>query len=256
MPRLINLKALGSTPEAVHDRLSNTSLSKEECTEIIRVPQEFVAPNPHANDKMSKKISNARIDDKRKIRKNFFPYHLIDILSNPLFEDVICWMSDGKSFIIKDSSKFSDIVLSKTFYKNSNIHSFIRKMHRWGFKMVTRGKNKDEYSHPLFLREDPNLCEGMTCKPKRRLSGKLHKREDVISYIDNTVPSSNNIVSSHRQYNRNSKMFELEAGQLPERIYMKNIQQRMLHNGMIKERIMNASYTSDPFSQYNVFHLY
>ena len=99
-----------------------------------------------------------------KTRKNFFPYHLMLIINNPRMAYIVSWTCDGKSIMISDTSRFSDVILSKNFYRSSNMHSFTRKMHRWGFKMITRGEHKYEFYHPLFVRDYPFLYTGMTRK--------------------------------------------------------------------------------------------
>ena len=102
-----------------------------------------------------------------KIRKNFFPLRLMNILNNNYFNAYICWSEDGRSFIIKDFSVFSNQVLCKTFYKNDNASSFIRKMHRWGFKRTIRGHGRHQFYHHLFVRDAPGLCKGMMCMSKQ-----------------------------------------------------------------------------------------
>ena len=99
--------------------------------------------------------------DVNKIRKNFFPYRLMGILSSPLFEDCATWDHEGKSFAITDMEKFS----SKSNLSSSTLRkeSFARKLNRWGFRM-NKTKGCGYYSHPLFCRDKPWLCESMRCK--------------------------------------------------------------------------------------------
>lgn len=102
----------------------------------------------------------------KKIRKNFFPHKLMEMLSSPYFADCITWKCDGKAFFISDPDKFAE--------KNAVYHSqkgkprkesFARKLNRWGFRMeLSKGPNCGTYSHPLFRKDKPWLCEMMGCE--------------------------------------------------------------------------------------------
>ena len=102
-----------------------------------------------------------RRHDSSKIRKNFFPYRLMSILSCPSFKDCATWDKEGKSFAITDIKKFS----SKSNLSSSTLkkESFARKLNRWGFRM-NRAKGCGYYSHPSFCRDKPWLCESMRCQ--------------------------------------------------------------------------------------------
>lgn len=101
-----------------------------------------------------------------KVRKNFFPYQLMQMLASPSYADCVVWSRDGKAFIFLDRDKFitkwtrsSD--KQKAFKKNS----LTRRLNRWGFKQNTnQGHNYGMYSHALFQRDKPWLCFGMTCE--------------------------------------------------------------------------------------------
>jgi len=131
----------------------------------------------HVTNRMEFESSN----EVPKIRKNFFPLRLMNTLNNHRFVNSLHWSDDGRSFIIKDTFSFSQKVLCKTFYKNENVSSFIRKLHRWGFRRTIRGYNKHQFYHPLFMRDTPSLCKGMMCTSKqarmRRLSSLNSKEE-------------------------------------------------------------------------------
>ena len=96
----------------------------------------------------------------KKLRKNFFPHKLMDILTSTLFEDCISWDYEGKSFAITDMENFAarSNISNATFRKES----FARKLNRWGFRMKKNDGNAF-YSHPLFRRDEPWLCERMRC---------------------------------------------------------------------------------------------
>ena len=82
------------------------------------------------------------------------------ILTSTLFEDCISWDCEGKSFAITDMKKFAtrSNISNATFRKES----FARKLNRWGFRM-NKSEGNAFYSHPLFRRDKPWLCERMSC---------------------------------------------------------------------------------------------
>jgi len=125
--------------------------------------------------KITNSVDNKKVDTKnteactstgneKKMRKNFFPFMLWDILSINHYYDVVSWTRDGKAFVIKDVRRFSGEILTHHFYKTGSINSFIRKLNRWGFKMAATGKNTGAYMHALFVRDEPWICIGMKCK--------------------------------------------------------------------------------------------
>ena len=100
------------------------------------------------------------------LRKNFFPYKLMDMLSSDYFTDCLRWREDGEAFFFLDQNKLADklekINPRRTKYGK---RSFLRKLNRWGFKMDRqKGPTYGMYSHSLFRRDMPWLCEKMTCE--------------------------------------------------------------------------------------------
>ena len=104
-------------------------------------------------------------NNNKRVRKNFFPYKMMDILADPFFADCIAWRKDGEAFFFLDQDKFAEkIVTISTRSNTQGKKSFIRKLNRWGFKMeLKRGSNYGMYSHKFFKRYKPWLCEMMNC---------------------------------------------------------------------------------------------
>ena len=144
----------------------------------------LIVRSPCENVKTSSwKINEETGDDNNfiqhtgKVRKNFFPYKLMQILSSPVYKDCVAWSGDGQGFFFLDQDKFAEktakITSSHRFTRSRK--SFIRKLNRWGFKMkLKKGPNYGLYSHKYFKRDEPRLCELMVCqnrtKPKKHLS--------------------------------------------------------------------------------------
>jgi HSF-type DNA-binding len=58
------------------------------------------------------------------------PAQLMDILSNPAYHNMICWLPHGHGFIIKDNKTFTAEILPK-YFKQAKFTSFTRKLNRW-----------------------------------------------------------------------------------------------------------------------------
>ena len=121
---------------------------------------------------ISLKDEQSHSGSEKKVRKNFFPQKLMDMLSSPFFSDCTAWTSDGKAFFIMDSDKFLEKYAS--FYQGEisiRKKSLTRKLNRWGFKMeLVRGPKCGSYSHPLFRKDEPWLLLQITVCKKRALS--------------------------------------------------------------------------------------
>lgn len=92
-----------------------------------------------------------------------FPQQLMEVLSNDRLSDVVSWLPHGQGWIIHDKKRFAAEVLPVYFEKKSKWTSFTRKLNRWNFTRVTRGDEVGAYYHPLFKREDKELCLQMNC---------------------------------------------------------------------------------------------
>jgi len=104
----------------------------------------------------SKDVSDSKI----------FPQRLMDILNDPANEDSIVWHPNGKLFTIINRHKFSKEVLPK-YFRKTKYASFTRKLHRWNFTRLTRGRQQSTYYHEFFQRGKENICTQMYCNNDR-----------------------------------------------------------------------------------------
>lgn len=103
---------------------------------------------------------------KKKGRLNF-PFRLHQLISQAAkleVDDIICWDSTGKKFIIYDQNKFVEKVLP-TVFKQSQFSSFRRQLNAYGFErefmpnvLVKSGATCVAYVHQDFQRDDPEAC--------------------------------------------------------------------------------------------------
>lgn len=89
-----------------------------------------------------------------------FPGKLMEVLNRLDIADVIEWRSHGRAFLVKDPKLFATQVLPR-FFKQTKFLSFTRQLNLWGFKRITRGKDKGAYYHEMFLRGRPYLAMRM-----------------------------------------------------------------------------------------------
>lgn len=110
-----------------------------------------------------------------------FPFKLHRLLEDAADqgnEHIVSWLPDGKSFKIHSKEEFEILILPR-YYTTSfspKYRSFCRQLTIYGFH---RGKDPsvadfDAYSHPLFIRNMPALCQGMTREKA------MHKKFDTI----------------------------------------------------------------------------
>jgi len=77
-------------------------------------------------------------------------------------QDVVVWLPEGKSFTIIKPDAFVNDILPK-YFKQAQLSSFVRRLHRWGFRQLKKETGESTYEHDLFLRDDPDLCLQMCC---------------------------------------------------------------------------------------------
>ena len=172
---------------AAHSQSRNTGLSHlfeaaTALTKLVDVP----SPEPSKEASCGKLRGSVVSDDdsqgattKRaksaasEASREIFPQRLMAILSDPSVSDVIAWLPHGRSFVIIRPDCLSDRVLSKYFAStdprsSTKYPSFTRKLNRWGFRQATRGPDTGAFHHPLFRRDQPELCLDMVCQKSRK----------------------------------------------------------------------------------------
>lgn len=84
------------------------------------------------------------------------------IVNDSSIDDVVCWSSEGDSFIIKNPAEFCYNLLP-IYYKHNNMSSFIRQLNMYGFHKLANENacDKDEirFFHPFFLQNESRLLQ-------------------------------------------------------------------------------------------------
>ena len=107
--------------------------------------------------------------------------------------DIVSWFPNGKAFRVHNRRKFESMIM-KRFFNQSVYRSFLRQLNGWGFTRVINGDEVMEgaYQHPLFLRDQPDLCRRMI-RAKVTPSGSAKKKKAATA----SSASSKDSVASH-----------------------------------------------------------
>ena len=92
-----------------------------------------------------------------------------ELLSNESISNIICWAEDGSSFIIFDLFNFTNTVLP-TYFKHSNLASFIRQLNMYGFHKIKDDQQIIQFSHPMFHRDKKHLLQDIHRKSSEAIT--------------------------------------------------------------------------------------
>ena len=107
-------------------------------------------------------IAGRQKDEAKPTKKSSFPEIIHDLLEDPAHADILRWLPGGKAFIILDTKRFTEELLS-THFKQAQYTSFTRRLGRWKFTRVPRGPFLGAYYHKLFRKGHKYLCKFMSC---------------------------------------------------------------------------------------------
>lgn len=134
-----------------------------------------------------------------------FPQRLMAILSDSSLSDVICWLPHGRSFAVIRPDALVERVLSLFLpdpRSSTKYASFTRKLNRWGFRQATRGPETGAFNHPLFRRDQPELCLDLVCqKSRKRPSKNTHQAQNrnIKSCNHSSLPPKKRLTNSMNQ---------------------------------------------------------
>lgn len=113
-------------------------------TDYANVPDEIVV------ERVAERTNTGGVE-------TFFPEKLHELLSSgDVDQDIISWSPHGRCFIIHSTTRFASAVMPK-YFKHTKLTSFQRQLNLYGFKRITRGRDRGAYYHELFLRGRPKL---------------------------------------------------------------------------------------------------
>jgi len=103
---------------------------------------------------------------------------------------VVSWAPHGKAFMIHDRPYFSNTIMPSYF--KSKFTSFRQSLRNHGFAQIGgNGWDEGAYYHKLFLREEPQLCQGLTQDQMKKFMPEWIPVEDEPNfYPADNVPES------------------------------------------------------------------
>jgi hypothetical protein len=72
-------------------------------------------------------------------------------------DHIVSWLEHGRSFKVYRPKSFIALI-APYYFKQSKFKSFQRQLHLYEFTRTPYGPEAGSYSHPLFLRGQPDLC--------------------------------------------------------------------------------------------------
>lgn len=169
---LDGIVASGLTTEALSRQFPNALPSLQYASDILRsldLPSSFrPSPRTHFDSSGSKMADSFQVgDDTHQVGGHeFFPF----ILHRALAElesvaggtDIAAFLPHGRSFQIKDQSRFEEKVLPTFFPRMKGFPSFQRQLNLYKFRRLGgSGLDRRSYSHELFVRHQPQLSRRM-----------------------------------------------------------------------------------------------
>jgi len=152
----------GSTPSSLC-----LTLKKETIVAASMMSETSFASSEKSDDKPSKRYIP---EHKKSDAALTFPEKLMTMMEYAEIESkddrdsyCIAWLTEGKSFIIRNPDEFTRNILPK-FFKATKFSSYTRKLYRWGFRQLNRGIGLDDpiiFGNDLFQRDHRELMVKM-----------------------------------------------------------------------------------------------
>jgi len=120
------------------------------------------------------------------VKKEKFPkvlYQLLEDAAKNGYEDIVCFLPHGRSFILNDVEKFETIVMPK-YFKMSVWKSFRRQLNLYDFTRVACGPDRGSYYHKSFVRGKPELLDDI-----KRTKLKGDRSKNLPGYIAPKSPN-------------------------------------------------------------------
>lgn len=105
-------------------------------------------------------------------------YRLLEEVECAGLSSIISWSKDGRFFIVHKPKVFAN-TLMKAYFNQSKYKSFQRQLNLYEYRRTPRDNVLGIYSHPLFFRGKMELCKKIKRPPRRYMSSKKKKCNDV-----------------------------------------------------------------------------
>ncbi len=118
-----------------------------------------------------------------------FPWILHDMLGAATgegFENIVSWQPCGLAFKVHDTRIFTESIMPRHLFNQTQYKSFQRQLNIYGFRRLTSGSKKGAYTHELLIRGKPEVCRFMV-RTKIKEKG---SRPTKLGYKSNLVGQS------------------------------------------------------------------
>ena len=142
------------------DTLNLAAIDYEKCCETdnkMKFQRQKIVSNGSSNVTCKNKSSRRGGSDVQ------FPGKLHDLMKHVESENlchVISWACNGRAIMIHNPEKL--VKLLPLFFGQTKFRSFQRQLNMWHFERLLRGPNKGAFVHPLFLKDQKDLCKHMS----------------------------------------------------------------------------------------------
>jgi len=128
-----------------------------------------------------------------------FPIHwheLLEKIESEGYGHIVSWQPHGRCFVIHNQKEFIEHVMPK-YTKHSKFPSFRRQLNLYGYRRLTKGKDRGGYYHELFLRGKPFLARrmqrkcikgtGVRCRNNPKDEPDFYKMESITAQMRNST---------------------------------------------------------------------
>jgi len=107
-----------------------------------------------------------------------------DMLDDQKFPDIVDWNEEGTALIIKKPTEFGQKVLP-TYFKHSNLTSFVRQLNMYDFHKRRTQKYDHVYYHDLFQRGKKHLLKEIKRKNQDNTLANIQKAIETLESAQN-----------------------------------------------------------------------
>ncbi|KAJ2957412.1 hypothetical protein NQZ79_g6862 [Umbelopsis isabellina] len=139
-----------------------------------------------------------------------FVKKLFRMLEDKSYNHIVSWGVNGETFVVKDPTEFSKIILPKHF-KHSNFASFVRQLNKYDFHKLRNaddgkpyGDQAWEFVHPQFQSNKKELLEKIKRKtPNKGNRASANAGQSGGSGADNSANNSSGSQNNNGSFNNN-----------------------------------------------------
>ena len=167
--KLMHFKELSKAIEECYvarARSASSHIITQECTD--RCTNSRMGPSVHdaitAKPFIDATMDRNQVSSSYSLFRASFPWKLHKILDDAAQfgqEHIISWLPSGTAFRVNNPWHFVESVMPIYFKSQTKKHkykSFLRQLHIYGFKRITKGSEKGAYTHSLLIRGHPEVC--------------------------------------------------------------------------------------------------